>query len=271
MADSIILPHDHYFLNHAVDLDHILSPLKRLGITVFTFMRKFSDTTQIYISNNANWVVDYFNNALYGQFISRSLSTYKEGFILYPSDSPLDVFKLARERYDSVHGATYVKPYKDFVDFYFFSGSYTQQHLLDLFVNDSEIFKKFILYFQDRAELIITKAYDHKILLENTNQKNTDLSWSCINEKDIHSVMSEMRVRKYRFKNDPYKDIVLSSRELDVIFCFLNRMATKDIATCLNISQRTVEAYFDNIKLKLSCFSKAEILKILKSDGFPID
>jgi len=271
MTSPIILPKDHYFLRHANDLDEILMPLKRFGITTFTFMRKFANFSQIYISNNASWVEDYYSNALFGQFISKPPKSYQRGYILWSPDSTLPVHSLPRERYDTNHGATFVKPYNEFTDFYFFSGSNSSTHLINLYINHTEIFEKFILYFQDRAAKIIEKANYHKIMHPRNVNNSIDYNDKYVySQNEITNALKEMRVRKYKLKSRGVNNVVLTSRELDTIFCLIDGMTAKESATVLNLSQRTVETYFENIKLKLNCFTKSEILDILGKDGFPV-
>jgi len=57
--------------------------------------------------------------------------------------------------------------------------------------------------------------------------------------------------------NNPAK---LSNRELECLFLQLRGKTAKQIAIVLGLSKRTVEDYLDNIKSKLGCQNKAEVL-----------
>ena len=57
--------------------------------------------------------------------------------------------------------------------------------------------------------------------------------------------------------NNPAK---LSNRELESLFLQLRGKTAKQIAIALGLSKRTVEDYLENIKSKLGCQNKAEVL-----------
>ncbi len=59
----------------------------------------------------------------------------------------------------------------------------------------------------------------------------------------------------------------LSSRELEVLYLFLQGKSTKTTATVLNISERTVIFHLNNIKSKWNCNSKEEIYQLAKKKG----
>lgn len=63
----------------------------------------------------------------------------------------------------------------------------------------------------------------------------------------------------------------LTKREVECLFLFLKKNSTKRIAKLLNLQVRTVEAYFEEIKAKLKCYNRMNLieeaykLKILES------
>jgi DNA-binding CsgD family transcriptional regulator len=56
----------------------------------------------------------------------------------------------------------------------------------------------------------------------------------------------------------------LSNREKECLRLCLSGETAKGIASILHLSTRTVESYFENIKIKLNCFNKTELLKKAK-------
>lgn len=53
----------------------------------------------------------------------------------------------------------------------------------------------------------------------------------------------------------------LTLREIDVLKCILFGYSAKKIGLSLGISFRTAETYIENLKLKLSCNRKSEIIE----------
>jgi hypothetical protein len=157
MSDHLMLPKDHLFLSSSVDMDELLTPIKRMGVNYFTFMRNFKNGDQIYLSNINGWVEDYYQQGLYRQFISKSPDDYSTSRVIWPKEKPLAVFDLARERYNSDHGVTYIKTRKGYSDYYFFSTTKENSTIINFYLNHGDILERFIAYFEDRAESLIRK------------------------------------------------------------------------------------------------------------------
>lgn len=56
-------------------------------------------------------------------------------------------------------------------------------------------------------------------------------------------------------------DDILSERERECLFFSLRRKTAKEIALILSLSHRTIEDYMDNIRSKLNCQSRSELLE----------
>jgi len=52
----------------------------------------------------------------------------------------------------------------------------------------------------------------------------------------------------------------LSRRQLECAHLLMTGMTQKEIATHLKLSQRTVESYIENIRTKLQCRNKTELI-----------
>ncbi len=270
MSEGILLPKSHIFLSSAADMDAILSPLKKVGINYITFMRNYTNGYQIYLSNIVGWVEDYYSNQLYRQFISNPPNDYKSCSVIWPKDKNLLVFDLAKERYNSDHGVTYIKTRKNYTDYYFFSTTQDNPSIINFYLNHGDILERFIVYFEDRAEALIKKAEEEKVKLP--AKKIVEANQSDINpyfdDKDRLRAIREMPIRKYRLKSDEYYGAKLSRQEVTCIINYVNRYTAEETGLKMNISRRTVETYFQSIKVKLGCDRKEDIIRILIDDGF---
>jgi DNA-binding CsgD family transcriptional regulator len=272
MADKrIILPENHISLTSSIDIDDILKPLKRIGILYFTYMRNYLDCTQLYLSNQSEWVRAYYDLKLYetSQF-QHGPDSYQSGKVVWPIQSDLPVYQYARENLKSDHGITIIKKSEKYTEFYFFSSSLDNYNILNVYLNNLDMLDRFVLFFNDRAERLLKKAEKTKIILpgqlyqQNEEKIHTNPSLADM----IDGVINEMQIKKYRIKHEKYRNVKLSSRELDCIFLYQEGKTAKETARELNISQRTVETYFENIKNKLSCYSKDQVMQFLLKDGF---
>lgn len=84
--------------------------------------------------------------------------------------------------------------------------------------------------------------------------------------------------RRHREKKDltkkyylgkPYEPIYFTQREFDCVSGLLHGQTVKEVAAALKLSPRTVEYYVKNMKVKLDCYSRSELLsKVIKADLF---
>ena len=72
--------------------------------------------------------------------------------------------------------------------------------------------------------------------------------------------------KKYEL-GEKYPDIYFTKREAQIMVCFMHGMSTAQTAKILALSRRTVEFYINNIKTKLGCRLKFELIhKVMCSD-----
>lgn len=269
-GNNIYLPKDHIALTSSMDIDDIVGPLKRLGILYFTYMRNYPDYRQIYLSNDSNWVEAYYGHCLYetSQF-QLAPDSYRSGKVIWPSQSNLPVYRYARDHLNSDNGITIIKRNNEHTEFYFFSSSVGNDQIVNVYVNYLDMLEKFILYFNNRAEKIFAKAERDKIIMpshlyqQDTNRIKLNLPAVDI----INNIINDMRIKNYRIKHKNYSNVRLSSRELECIFLYYTGKTAKETALLLSISSRTVETYFQNIKNKLNCYTKDQIVKFLQAEG----
>ena len=65
--------------------------------------------------------------------------------------------------------------------------------------------------------------------------------------------------------NNPYH---FSPRELECLFCMLRGMSAKQIGNFLGLTKRTIEFYIDNIKNKVGCSKKSQLLDLALEKGY---
>ncbi len=72
----------------------------------------------------------------------------------------------------------------------------------------------------------------------------------------------------YKLHNNNHHQYHLSAREMECLFYLLRGQAVKAIAQVLQLSSRTVESYFERIKYKFHCLSKAELIEKALLQGY---
>jgi tetratricopeptide (TPR) repeat protein/DNA-binding CsgD family transcriptional regulator len=75
----------------------------------------------------------------------------------------------------------------------------------------------------------------------------------------------------FEFPLNTLQGLKFSSREIDILSCFIGSRTAKKIASLLSLSPRTVENYIRNLMLKIECNSKDGIMEFIEnSDQFSL-
>lgn len=130
-------------------------------------------------------------------------------------------------------------------------------------------------YAKNEFKLLLSE----KIPLVNRNRELIGYSCSSINITNsqfvnLHPLLNELNsapVTQGQFSlilKDKYTDMDLSSRETECLFYFMRGNSCSRIANILNLSRRTIEMYIDNVKHKMHCQNKQELIENSISRGF---
>ena len=104
---------------------------------------------------------------------------------------------------------------------------------------------------------------------------------TCIDISDIpmYKGYALLNRNNSRFKNqsrtaasyllsESYCPLSLTARQQDVVFFLIRGKSAKEIAKILHLSYRTVEFHMENIKNKLNCNTKSEVIETAIEQGF---
>lgn len=258
------------FLKFTTDVDQICEPLKKLGVTYISYMKNFKNNKQIYLSNSSDWIKCYYDNALYKSSLFNGDPTiYSSGYYLWPPYSKKEVFSYGRDEFNSDNGITVIEKQKDFCEFFFFSGDTDNVGLTNLFINNIDLLKRFTIYFKDKANKILISVEKNKITI--TDHYNDwvacDKEFSSINNatskyyRDLF--IDTTTIKKYPLIMEKKEIVTLSAREIDCAIGLLEGKTSKEIANKLRVSTRSIEAYLENLKSKLNCYKKSELIDVL--------
>lgn len=275
---TLIAP-THPLLNYSHEFRELCEPLKSFGIHHVTYQKKFLDGTRVSLSNEPEWIADYYNLGLYESslFEERPENYIAEYQIFTGEYCDLQVHKHGREKFNSTSTITITQPQKDGCEFYFFGASPDNKTAIHYLSNHMEILHHFILYVKDRGVTLLKKAMNHKITLpELAEAYLREKAASKAAEKKFYASLQSARekffqtthVYQYVFEAGENMGTKLSNREIDCIYFLLHNKTAKETAREMNISHRTVEFYLEGIRIKLNCESKSDL--ILKLASHPI-
>ncbi|NGX62294.1 MAG: hypothetical protein K940chlam9_01791 [Chlamydiae bacterium] len=115
-----------------------------------------------------------------------------------------------------------------------------------------DLLVKFGTYFKREAKELIAKMMGDRF---NLKKERGDVFFKTNDSLTLSN--KNRKIKKFLKKVFP-----LSSQEIRCLELFKEGHSAQATAAILNLSPRTVESYFESIKYKLSCSSKAELLEI---------
>jgi DNA-binding CsgD family transcriptional regulator len=258
---SLTITPKHKFFELSDDMRSLSAPLQTyLGINYFAFKRTYSDGSKIYLFNNPTYYEHWFKNNyfLIGNKESAP-STYNDSYDLWEHlPDPHNLYREGAECFNIAHGLTITKNHGSYCDFFFFATNRENLQVKKIYFNRKEVLDNYCNYFLDTAEKPIKIAEKHKIILPFAPKIET-LS----KETDVDQFLKEI----HKTKKDWTK---LTKRELDCAHHLVLGKTYKEIALILELSPRTIEEYTNNIKRKMNCKNKAELIAILCKYSFGV-
>ncbi|MDQ2994064.1 MAG: LuxR C-terminal-related transcriptional regulator [Pseudomonadota bacterium] len=265
---KILIQKDHYFLTVGQDIDQLLTPLKKYGIITLTFMRNYDDGHQVVLSNNSDWVEDYYHGGLCGNFLSKHPSQYHQKFLVIPNESPHLVHQLSREKYQEGNTFCLVNRFETFTEFFFFAGNVNDSMLTNFCINNIDLLETFTVYFKSCGEHAIEKAEKSRLSIVSKVENSETHSAPALgfNDDMVKETLRYMGIKHFKISDENVK---LTRREIDCIAACQQDLSAKETAILLDLSFRSVEKYIETINQKLNFNDKKESLRYLIEKGFP--
>jgi DNA-binding CsgD family transcriptional regulator len=245
----------HPFLEMANDIDDICKPLRQFGIHLFSYRKTFKDGSRINVSNNANWLKDYFRLELYrSSLFEFDVDSYSSGFSVWPQESDLPVFTHGRTYYNSDNGLTLILKDKDYCEYFIFGAEPHNKQIINFYINNLELVRSFTKYFHEQSTDLMKTAAESLIKLPSTIKPPSQIhpSYSGIDVSSIKQLFPK--------ESQSSELLQLSPREKSCVDYLLNGKTAKEIANQLKLSYRTIEFYFENIRRKTGCRNRYELI-----------
>lgn len=272
----MILPDNHILFTSADEVQTICRPLHSLNPTLeFAYYKLYLNKKHAKLSTNLE-----YQKHLYGE------NYVYEGPLFYCDDIlSLDTgiygtFELASEKYCSIL-QDLLKVNKDEWLIIIKTSHYHEVfnfwvkdefNFTNFFLQNLSLFKRFCLYFKDRAKKLIRHVEKQPIALNYKGQSITNTpsplhqlcqaKWK-INRKAFLQATSFSRMKP----EDPtIANLTLSAREFECAIALLRNETAQNTAEKLCLSRRTIETYIENLKNKLGCMNKIELKQKLSEN-----
>lgn len=264
--------HPFTLLSH--DFAELCKPLAEFHINHFTYQKQFNDGSQISLSNKPQWIADYYNMNLYQtSLFEEKPSNYKAEFNIWLGEYDLEVYRYGRIYYNTAHSITITEPNHDGCEHYLFSTPPEYEQAIHYLSNNMDILYRFILYLKDRGAAVFKAAHTSKIIVQRSFEHKDDKS--LLNDKFYQQMQAAKRnflkntpTPRFIFEEGEDNGIKLTQREISCIISLMQNKTAAETAALMNISRRTVESYLDNIKIKLNCNTKSDLVQKIAKNKF---
>lgn len=261
----------HFSLESSTDVSEIVnSVLKHVGANYFNYVKIYEDGSRALLSNNAPWIQHFYENALYNAAgIIDVEYLLPKGYFLWSDleDNDGTVYNQSREYFNIDNGLTFITKQENATVVYIIGSTRKNYKINGFYIRNLDLFKRFILYFNDKGHNLIKKADEQKIYLPQKQIiQDSPIQNFHIDSEQRQSFLNATDIKKYYLPSLP-EGKYLTKNEAICCAYLLQGLTAKQIAKKTELSFRTIEAYLAKIKLKLGVQDKAELIEKLSKDN----
>lgn len=256
----------NYIFKYSNRIRKVTAPLQdHLGVQYFSYHRIDHMGKYTVLVDRPDWAEWYVKEQFYlNDPYLRHPSVYHSGVTFIENNGSEEykekVLKTGKEVFDLDCGIILIKKKENYVDFFCFSGNKSTSALEKIYLNHPQVLKSFATHFVDQMKPILTKMEEEAGSL--IDLKGGD--FSC--KEPIYPNLSSATLLDFCRDLGLYKEFeTLSPREKQCLKLLTENKTAKETGEALGLNHRSIEFYFENIKNKLSCSSKGEILQIAKA------
>lgn len=252
----------------ALVVDSLCEPLfNNFAISHFGCIRILENGQILRIANNANWTRAYFQHEFYNDLDMYSMKNvpmneqrsmlligapYNKHCKMLSSDFNLWNFMLIYERFPT------------YGDFWFFGTHCNNVQIANFYINNFNILQHFILYFKIKASHLFDLNDSSKLI----TTKIRPLEERAPNTSYINEFINKISHHKHYLSGRDHEK-PLSTREAECLFHLSQGRTMKEIAELIHLSPRTIETHIDNIKNKMGCYTKGELISMFSTISCP--
>lgn len=258
-----------YIVKHSDRIKKATRPLQeRFGINYFTYHQIDKDGNYTVLVDNPEYAHRYVEEQIYlNDPYLRHPNVYQSGLCLAESQGSEEYKKTMLRAGKAVLNMDIVvmliQKHEGTVEFLGFAGNQKTSSLQSLYLNHPQLLKSFAAHFKRELSCVLRQmAAEANSLIE---LKGEDF---LCNQPICPEISLSSRLAYYRdigLKTEAENVEKLSPREKECLKLLIEDKSAKETAAVLGLSHRTIESYFENIKNKLSCWSKHELLQIARN------
>lgn len=217
------------------DIAEIMLPvISPHGMTVFNYYKIYFDGRMIRLSTDKAWTEQFFKKNYMHTMSAPDAYLIKprNHYIWLTEDCP-EMLLDAAVNFNTSNGISIAVKTEDYIEYFCFATSTENTRIINTFYLDNlDKLYQYGLEFKEKSKNLIDQMEKNPLQLVNQHKPGNPNSSS----------------------------IKLSRRQSECAQLLLLGKKTKEIGTALQLSPRTIEYYIENLKIKLQCQNKTELL-----------
>lgn len=243
-----------YTVKYDRKIKQICAPLKeQLGIPIFTYYEIDENGRIATLSTCPEQLEFYYSEQLYREnaYMSHP-DTLRSGLAVTPAIGDSTKQEQSRQKFQIDHLLVKLEKTGNSVEgFNFGTPALSEDRGQARLLNNLELLNRFPRYFKNQARSLIQKMKQEGFNLRQAKGE----AFSQVNPNCLLSIANPQKIQFLK------SIFPLTVREWECLELYKKGHSAQATGAILGISQRTVEYYFDNIKHKLGCLSKSELLE----------
>jgi DNA-binding CsgD family transcriptional regulator len=222
------------------------------GFNYFQYLRCYIDGSFSLLTNNMGLTEEFAkfpdSQLIFSSFDEGDSQKYSYWF-LWDEELPDFPVSLARDKFGLHHGLTLVRRSRNYYDMIAVALPNAKNNINTFYLNKQKIIENFINNFDKNNLDLLRYLAKHSIQLPYVN-RDVNYQKICLSNNKIKILGRE-------------KMTYITGQELACVQLLLQGATIKQIADLLKISPRTVETYFNRIKLRTGFTNKADFSSII--------
>jgi DNA-binding CsgD family transcriptional regulator len=247
-------------LDYADQVSQLCVPIqKHFNVTYFNYVRLNKDNSRHLLTDRPEWIDLFYREKFYNARTTLDIEALK--YQQYFSWEKLkDEFTFQEAiKHNISNGVTLLEQTPDHLDLYWF-GTDNNNHDPHLLENNIDALQRFTLYFKDKGAKLLRTVHQKPIVFNDYENETADIEFKTLDQFINTLVKSD----KLRFTYEDAGEIRFLSKQETICASYLIlQFSMREIAIYMQISARTVETYLNNIKIKLGCLSKSNLVNEL--------
>lgn len=251
--------------------------LKYLKFSVFNYTRFYPTLDFFCLTTNPYSTQAYWENHLYKYDVHLTESDkYFSGYFFWDTDYDQEVNKkfssICFPDIDITCGVYYFNKTKSYAEAFIFYGNHIE-HLIEIRKYYLNLLDNFIEYFNSHSQPLIEFANQNlsnvlslaSSFIEDQQYFKSDLpnaQSDLINIAEYQKMIAQKAEKISENSIDPITRLLpgLTKRQSECAHWMLLGKTAEETGMILNLSRRTVESYIDNMKKRLECYTKSDLI-----------